>query len=273
MLQKSHPGYECDHDDESPSDASNLQLKEGPAPDVAVSNTANDKIKGKFKKNKASGKPFPKVAKDPQFLAAVEKAQTFQKYSDAAYLPNESVPEAWDWRNVAGYDFTDDLKDQGKCGSCYTVSFVQSVNSRLKIKYGQKAREVPKVATQQILSCNYLQEGCNGGQGFFNGVWAQKASFVDEECAPYHPSLLVNKNQCSKHKDCPSVARVTKSCYLGEGKFRADEMDIKKELVMHGPVVTSFNVDDSYSFKQAGKFDAEEDVSWSYYHSGVLKQD
>lgn len=65
-----------------------------------------------------------------------------------------------------------------------------------------------------------------------------------------------------------------KSYYLGEGKFRADELDIKKELIMHGPVVTSFNVDDKYSFSQSGKFDAEEeDVSWSYYKSGVLKQD
>ena len=43
---------------------------------------------------------------------------------------------------------------------------------------------------------------------------------------------------------------------------------------MHGPVVTSFNVDDKYSFSQSGKFDAEEEeVSWSYYKSGVLKQD
>jgi hypothetical protein len=47
---------------------------------------------------------------------------------------------------VANYDFTDDLKDQGACGSCYAVSFVQSINSRLKIKYGQKADKVPKVS-------------------------------------------------------------------------------------------------------------------------------
>ena len=57
-------------------------------------------------------------------MAAVEKAQTFLKYTDAAYFPKEQIPEAWDWRNVAGYDFTDDLKDQGACGSCYTISFV-----------------------------------------------------------------------------------------------------------------------------------------------------
>lgn len=46
---------------------------------------------------------------------------------------------------------------------------------------------------------------------------------------------------------------------------------------MNGPVVTSFNVDDTYSFKQSGNFTNEEaegeDVSWSYYASGVLKQD
>ena len=42
-----------------------------------MSNTKNDRIKKKFRKNKLSGKPFPKDAKDPSFLAAVEKAKTF----------------------------------------------------------------------------------------------------------------------------------------------------------------------------------------------------
>ena len=41
-------------------------------------------------------------------------------------------------RDIDGYDFTNPLRDQGSCGSCYTVSFTQVVESRLKLKYGQK---------------------------------------------------------------------------------------------------------------------------------------
>lgn len=31
-----------------------------------------------------------------------------------------------------------DVRDQSHCGSCYTVSFTQIVENRLKIKYGKK---------------------------------------------------------------------------------------------------------------------------------------
>ena len=72
-------------------------------------------------------------------MAVVEKVREFSKVSDATFLPDDSIPEIWDWRNIGGYDFTDELRDQGHCGSCYTQSFIQSVNSRLKIKYAEEA--------------------------------------------------------------------------------------------------------------------------------------
>lgn len=42
---------------------------------------------------------------------------------------------------------------------------------------------------------------------------------------------------------------------------------------MHGPVVAAVNVDDDYSFAQSGKFEGPEDPSFSFYKSGVMKQD
>jgi C1A family cysteine protease len=49
---------------------------------------------------------------------------------------DEDLPESWDWRNVNGYDFLSPLRDQGSCGSCYTISFITSVESRLRIRHG-----------------------------------------------------------------------------------------------------------------------------------------
>jgi len=40
---------------------------------------------------------------------------------------------------------------------------------------------------------------------------------------------------------------------------------------MNGPVVTALNTDDDYSFSHGGNF--AEDPSFSYYESGVMKQD
>jgi hypothetical protein len=61
---------------------------------------------------------------DPKFKKALETAQKYQKaYSDANAIPDSELPENFDWRNVSGFDFTNPHRDQGRCGSCYTVSF------------------------------------------------------------------------------------------------------------------------------------------------------
>jgi hypothetical protein len=36
-----------------------------------------------------------------------------------------------------GYDFTGKVRDQGGCGSCYTMSFIQVMESRLKMTTGK----------------------------------------------------------------------------------------------------------------------------------------
>jgi len=67
-------------------------------------------------------KPFDK--KSPEFVSTLDKAQRFQKkYKSADEIPDSELPESLDWRNFDGYDFTSKLRDQGHCGSCYTISF------------------------------------------------------------------------------------------------------------------------------------------------------
>ena len=73
------------------------------------------------------------------FAKALAEAQKYQKkYSSADQIPDNELPENFDWRNVGGHDFTNKHRDQGPCGSCYTVSFTQIAESRLKLKYGKE---------------------------------------------------------------------------------------------------------------------------------------
>lgn len=75
---------------------------------------------------------------DKLFKETLEKAQKWRKqYPNAQEIPDAEIPEAYDFRNINGYDFTGPVRDQGKCGSCYTVAFIQSVEARLKLKYGK----------------------------------------------------------------------------------------------------------------------------------------
>ena len=64
----------------------------------------------------------------PEFLEALKKAQHWANtYDTADEIPDGEIPESYDFSNIDGYDFTGPVKDQGACGSCYTVSFTAVV--------------------------------------------------------------------------------------------------------------------------------------------------
>lgn len=46
-----------------------------------------------------------------------------KEYPDAQSIPEDKLPDNFDWRNIDGVNFTPKHHDQGHCGSCYTVSF------------------------------------------------------------------------------------------------------------------------------------------------------
>jgi len=76
---------------------------------------------------------------DKDFGKTLKEAQSWRnKYNSADQIPDEELPDNYDFRNIDGYDFTNEVRDQGHCGSCYTVAFSQAVESRLKLKYGKK---------------------------------------------------------------------------------------------------------------------------------------
>lgn len=94
-------------------------------------------IESELEENKKAKEFGPKSGKE--FTDALEKAQSwYTKYASANEIPDSAIPDSYDFRNVDGFDFTNPLRDQGACGSCYTVSFTQVVESRLKLRYGKK---------------------------------------------------------------------------------------------------------------------------------------
>lgn len=60
------------------------------------------------------------------------------KFTQATDIPDSDLPESLDFRNIDGYDFTSYFRNQAHCGSCYTISFTQVMEARLKLKYGKQ---------------------------------------------------------------------------------------------------------------------------------------
>lgn len=175
-LQKHHTDYgkgeTCDDeliqisdDDMGPIHPDNMLLQLG-----------NEQLEG-MKITEFGGKD------DKLFAKTLEDAQKWRKqYSSAQDIPSSSIPDSYDFRNINGYDFTGPVRDQGKCGSCYTVAFVQAAEARLKLKYG---KQIPVLSAQQVMQCNFLNEGCEGGWPHMNSYFMERGYMVTDECAPY----------------------------------------------------------------------------------------
>jgi C1A family cysteine protease len=68
------------------------------------------------------------------------------------------APSSFDWRKHSGLT---PVKDQAQCGSCWAFSCTESIESVYIIKAGKK-NQVP-LAPQQIVDCDKVDAGCNGG--------------------------------------------------------------------------------------------------------------
>lgn len=125
MLQTTHPDY--DHKECGGSQA-------GEKISLAQTFAQKDEEKSKMPKKKKSRdqmikssdsgkKPFDNESKD--FPEAIKKAQAFSlKYKNIEEIPDDVLPDTWDWRNIDGYDFTSDIYDQAACGSCYMAAMI-----------------------------------------------------------------------------------------------------------------------------------------------------
>lgn len=94
------------------------------------------------------------------------------------------MPAEWNWEDVNGYNFSPRVYDQGHCGSCYLLANNGMLESRLKIWFGVDI----ELSIQHRMDCSFVNEGCHGGWGFFDGLFLENYGAVEEKCAPYEGS-------------------------------------------------------------------------------------
>lgn len=212
------------------------------------------------------GKDFSSKS-GPEFDAAVKKAQKwYNSYATADEIPDQLIPESYDMRKVDDYDFTNPLRDQGSCGSCYTVSFTQVIESRLKLRYGQK---VPVLSPQQLMVCNYMNEGCDGGWSFFHGYLGENGYFVSEKCAPY--KAKTKGDSCGNYGKCKPIAKIKSSYFIGGAYGESSEKRMMKEMLRNGILNGELNVPRIFSFYQKGILSNDHESKMSSYleYSGI----
>jgi C1A family cysteine protease len=82
-----------------------------------------------------------------------------QRRASAVEVPEvraDELPSSWDWRSKGAVT---PVKNQGQCGSCWAFSTTEEIESMWFMNGGQ----LTPLSVQQIVSCDTVDQGCNGG--------------------------------------------------------------------------------------------------------------
>jgi C1A family cysteine protease len=156
------------------------------------------------------------------------------------YTPKLNTPDNFDWENEGAVT---PVKNQGSCGSCWAFCTVANLEGLYFIKH----KELLRFSEQQLVDCDTLDEGCNGGLMENSFEWIkQNGGLCLEDDYQYKGYEGTCNNSVKK------VVKVIDWTLLDS----MDEEVIKDYLYNTGPLAVALNAD-----------------TLQYYSSGIISSD
>ena len=157
---------------------------------------------------------------------------------------DSSSPDSWDWRD---HNAVTSVKDQGKCGSCWSFSAVGALEGAWFISTNQ----LYNFSEQQLMdgSRRYGKMACNGGLMDKAFEYAIDNGMCKLEDVPYD----AESEFCTQTvKNCPKVAHFSQ-CF----EIPANNERLLREAVYRSPVAVSIEADTkTFQFYQGGILDS-----------------
>jgi len=100
----------------------------------------------------------------------------------AVAQPRLGVPNAVDWRTKG---VVTPVKNQGQCGSCWAFSTVEEIET----DWIMAGNSMIELSPEQIVQCDTVDQGCNGGDTVTAYQYVEKAGLETEAAYPYTSGL------------------------------------------------------------------------------------
>lgn len=168
----------------------------------------------------------------------------------------EAIPDSVDWRSHASV--VGPIKNQGHCGSCWAFSIVNEIESM----NGMTDPSRPILSTQQVVSCDPYDYGCDGGNQATAIRYIRRAGLQTAAQYPYVSGQYGVTGRCgyaaAQAKQYMSGAtyavapcQANSSC-AGQAKYTET---LKALLATNGPMSVCGNAS-----------------NWNYYRGGVVTE-
>lgn len=148
------------------------------------------------------------------------------------------LPENFDWRQ---HGAVSEVKNQGQCGSCWAFSAVGNLEGLNAIKSGK----MTTFSEQQLVDCDTVDQGCNGGLMDNAFQYIQQAGGIETE-ADYSYTGRGGKCQFDESKSALKV--------VGFQDISSNEDEIARVLHENGPLSVAVNA-----------------TPFQFYTGGILK--
>ena len=188
-------------------------------------------------------------------MAPQDCSATLNRSSFQAALHDSDLPTHVDWRDAG---VVSGVKNQGRCGSCWTFSSSGAMEAHHAIKY--KSWRTSEMSEQQLLDCaiDFDNHGCEGGLPSHAFEYIHHAGGLSKEFAyPYRAASSGDKSACrwvSGETNKTSLGGTTVSSFnVTEG----DEESLKRIVATVGPVSVAFQVVEDFRLYKRGIYSTE----------------
>lgn len=163
----------------------------------------------------------------------------------------------FDWRNTSLSHCVGQIRDQGRCGSCWAHATSEFMSDRFCIQNNGTAQI--KFAPQYMVDCansTWLAEGCNGADTQTSIKWLANYGMVNESCYPYFSGTTEKAGQCF-NTTCPSGEyRVRYDVAPGSVKlhYNYTNVEIARDIFENGPLYLSMVVFGDFKAYRSGVY-------------------